>query len=132
MSQTKIYLSGPVEKAENPESWRDELIREYSYFNFYHPTKAHEFTLPLDEAEKYMMVMTQLRQINLSDILLVRYYKEETWGTPVEMFWAYTCGVPVVVWNASNSDEIPAYVSVFADGIDASIEKCIRMGEKMI
>ena len=136
MSRTRIYLSGPVESYDTPNQWRDELVNEYEYYMFYHPLEEHTFELPLSESERYMMVMQQLRQVNLSDILLVRYIHDvETWGTPIEIFWAYTCGVPVVVWLADNDMEmrdLPNYLCVFADRIEGDIETALRWGENML
>jgi len=121
----KVYLSGPIERSDNPETWREEVEDEYNTINFFNP-----FDLGLDpEEDAYELVWRELDAIRHMDFLLVMYEKGvETYGTPREMFWAWMNCVPVIVWSVEDPEDMPVYATIFSDFIHENIDVCMREG----
>lgn len=117
----KIYLSGPVEQSDDPNAWRNELVEDLGYYRFIDPTKAFNITLEdirENEHTRYYLVMRCLRGIAVSDGVYIDWSKPEiTWGTPIEQFFAWISGIPIVVYTGDNDHQIPAFMEVFADDI---------------
>lgn len=127
----KIYLSGPVHNSEDPNSWRLELQDEFGHYNFYNPYEEQKELF--EEGYIYKGIMKQLRVIQLCDAILINYIEgKETWGTPVEMFWAYLNGVPVVTWSITDPDNLPPYLLVFSDYICEDIEEGLRRLDRYV
>lgn len=117
-----VYLSGPIENESNPNIWRKELEEEFPVYNFYNPCDE-------EYDNKHHMVIEQLRIVALSDFVLVNYVHDtETWGTPMEILWAYIKGIPIIVWTIENDEKIPDYLDIFSDYIHEDVERCLKTG----
>lgn len=122
-----MYLSGAVKRADNPSEWRDELKEEFQNIEFADPL---EYGLDPQE-DGYELVWKQLRDIMCCDFLLHNYRKGiETYGTPIEMAWAFMHGTPVVTWSIHDLEEMPLYAVVFSDVIGDDVGTLVGKGWK--
>lgn len=121
----KVYLSGPIERVDDPETWRDEIEGEYENIEFINPCNWN-----LDSWEdRFELVWKELSIIRKVDFLFVNYIKEvETYGTPMEMLWAFMNNTPVVTWSLHEPEYMPVYSVMFSDFIHDDAEECIRKG----
>ena len=126
MSYDKIYLSGPVEQSEDPNSWRKEIQEKHTFYNYIDPVEHIEVQLE-GEYWRYRLVAECLHAVNLSDGVLIYWGKSEvTWGTPIEQYYAWLNGVPNVVYTDGNDVEIPAFMHVYADDIVSESERALN------
>lgn len=106
MSDTPTgYLAGPVLDAEdNGQSWRDDVKDSYDQFEWLDPLDKYVHSEAIEDDEEWlpeMIVEEDLAMIDEADFLLVRYDGQQTFGTPMEMFYASERNIPVfVVWAA--------------------------------
>lgn len=121
----KVYLSGPIERADDPESWRSNVEKSFGNIEFINPVKMN-----FDPWEdRHEMVWEQLKTIRSCDFLLVNYIPEvETYGTPMEMMWAFIQGVPVMTWSDVDPCNMPTYAVMFSDYISSSVDECMMKG----
>jgi len=120
-----VYLSGPIQNAECPNQWRIEVEQKYNNIEFLNP-----FDLGLDPLEdQYELVWRELDAIRHVDFVLVKYTPGvETYGTPIEMFWAWINSIPVVVWTEEHPEDLPVFARMFSDAIKAELDACIQKG----
>lgn len=108
MTEYQVYLAGAINNAsDDGRGWRDDLGEGRVWFNddgknemlFQNPLDEHE---PDDVADMdpHDLVASDLRQIQNSDALLVRWNTEIPMaGTPMEMCYAhYQLALPIVTW----------------------------------
>lgn len=127
----QVYLSGAIHASDDPWSWRDDLIDEYGYINFISPVDIQDSAVVNNREERYNrkweVVMNDLRSIALSDAMLVYYEQDvETYGTPIECFYAWMSGVPVIVYSEVEKKDMPLFLLCFSDFISDDIEDCVE------
>lgn len=121
----EVYLSGPIERSEDPRTWREEVDEEFGNVSFFNP-----LDMGLDPWEdRYELVWKQLRRIETCDFVLVNYIEGvETYGTPMEMMWAFLNNTPVITWSMIGPEHMPVYAVVFSDEIHRNIHDCMESG----
>lgn len=121
----RVYLSGAMERADDPNTWRDEMKEEFQHVEFIDPT---DFGLD-PYKDRYELVWKEFRIIMNCDFVFHNYIKGmETYGTPIEIAWAYFNNIPVMTWSLHEPEEMPMYAVVFSDRIHDDAETLIRSG----
>lgn len=120
-----VYLAGAIERSDDPDSWRNELEEEFKHVRFINPMDSgidpHE--------EPYRLVWWCFRQVQFSDYVIVNYEKGvETWGTPMELLWAWLQGVPVLLWTIEDPEDMPAFLKVMTDVGHEDVGELIKAG----
>jgi nucleoside 2-deoxyribosyltransferase len=90
----KVYLCGPINGCTDSEAmdWREE-VKQY----FPQSIDPMKRDYRGKEAESYREIVDlDKRDVRNSDVILVNYVKPSV-GTAMEVFYAWTLGIPVVV-----------------------------------
>lgn len=120
-----IYLAGPVEKVDDATTWRENVIKEYRNVEFINPMD-HNFDSTED---RYEIFFTSLRAVQLSDFVIVNYVPgAETYGTPIEAFWAWLNGVPVLTWSLEDPEDMPSFLVTISDNISNIVRDLVQEG----
>ena len=101
-----VYLAGPINGCTDDEcvTWRQWFIAQESDFFFVDPMKRDYRG---KETEDYReIVELDKRDIRQADVLVVMYTQPSV-GTSMEIFFAWTLGIPVVLINESNKPSSP-------------------------
>jgi nucleoside 2-deoxyribosyltransferase len=114
----QVYLSGGIFEVEDPGTWRDELSKAL-------PAEHWQAVNPLDFDIRAMkptaIVRLDKSQILMCHALVARTHKP-SWGTAMEILFAYQCQIPVICWvpdtASSYSPWLIAHAHVFVDHID--------------
>ena len=95
----KIYLAGAIWGIEDPVTWRRKLTAQLPEgWETIDPTQIELFVENEDEDEKACeIVEVDLAAIRMSDAFLARIDRP-SWGTAMEMFYAYNLRIPVIGW----------------------------------
>lgn len=118
-----VYLAGSVQFVEDGKTWREQVMSDYPGIDWISPY-ASPHTWTDDKHEAFMWCK---QKVFRSDAVLIRYeHGEETWGTPSEMIWAWEAGIPVFVWHTNPPSDIPNFMYVVAELIDARLDYIIR------
>lgn len=126
-TRAKVYLSGPVELSDDPQSWREEVKEDIGYFSYIDPL---ELGLTSDDSP-YEVTWKCLDNLKLADIMFINYIHEEpTWGTPIESYYAWQDNIPVVVWTEMDFDELPMFLQTFALMASEDKWECLSAGER--
>ncbi|WP_256394145.1 hypothetical protein [Natronoarchaeum rubrum] len=112
MSETTIYLAGPVMSLEDGGAeWRDEMIDVFGdKYEFRNP--LGKYNVPADElavvdgesgSDSNVVSVDEIveedkRLLRESDAVLVGYERVRSIGTPMEVMWARERGYPVAIW----------------------------------
>ncbi len=101
---TKVYLCGPINGCTDEEAkdWRAEVKRYF--LASIDPMKRDYRGKELTNYRE--IVDLDKRDIRNSDIILVNYDKPSV-GTSMEVFYAWTLGIPVIVWCKSDAKPSP-------------------------
>lgn len=107
----------------------------YTYYDYFNPVDHLNVTkeeMRDSEYARYYVFTECLRQISLSDCVVIRYSDNQvTWGTPVEQFYCWMNGVPNVVYTDVDVEELPGFMRVMADGIESEEKKVLRALEEL-
>lgn len=117
----KVYLCGPINGCTDEEcnDWRDAVTEHF-------PEAINPMVRDYRgrEAECYEeIVELDKRDILMSDALLVNYSKPSV-GTSMEIFFAWTKGLPIVLWH---HPEVPLspwlryHCSTFVNTLDDAV-----------
>lgn len=104
---TEIYLTGAVTSWQDPWEWHREIKEEYDEHKFINPFMLNKYGIGDDEvyARPEEVVEPALEKIEEVDGMLIRYDDESNlMGSAMEILHAYRNGIPVVIWNVSESD----------------------------
>jgi len=95
----KIYLAGAIWGVEDPVTWRRKLAdRLPQGWEAIDPTQIELFVENEHEEEKAReIVSADLNAIQTSNAFLARIDRP-SWGTAMEMFYAYNLRIPVIGW----------------------------------
>lgn len=117
-----VYLAGAVEKADNPNGWREKAESQAGYIEWINPC---DFDWKPGENDAVMMERCK-RMVRRSKGVLVRYDEGvPTWGTPMEQFIAWKGGKVVVVWIDDEEPDLPMTLEHHADFIHHDLQTCI-------
>lgn len=98
----KVYLCGPINGCTDAEAknWR-EAVKEHLY-------SLNCVVCSVDPMKRDYREIVELdkRDIRGCDIILVNYDKPSV-GTSMEVFYAWTLGIPIVVWHAPDAKLSP-------------------------
>lgn len=132
----EIYLTGAVENWKDPWAWQRDIRNddEFSDHKFINPYMLNKYGIGDDEVYERPeeVVEPALEKIEEVDGVLVRYDDEASLvGTAMEIKHAYQEGIPVVVWNVSESDKrvspwLLYHTRYVEDGRDKAL-KCLLM-----
>ena len=93
-----IYLAGPIQHCDDSEciDWREQFASNYSHGVCYDPMRR-------DYRDNYAsrvneIVLLDKRDIKNSDVMVVGYTRPSS-GTAMEIYYAHTLGLPIVVIN---------------------------------
>ena len=100
----KVYLCGPINGCTDEEcnDWRKAVIEHY-------PESINPMVRDYRgrEAESYReIVELDKRDIRAADIILVNYIKPSV-GTSMEVFYAWTLGIPIILWCPEGANLSP-------------------------
>lgn len=94
-----IYLAGPINGCTDSEAndWRERVIGYFQHgtVGFLNPMRRDYRGMEATSMRE--IVQLDKRDINCSDILLVRYLKPSV-GTSMEIYYAWERDIPVIVW----------------------------------
>jgi len=131
---TRIYLSGPISEGEHPHEWRDAISSEWSDPEWINPFKLHN--IPDDElSDRVQEIINQnMTEIAESDAVLLRRIENyNLCGASMEAREAFTVDVPVIVWNAGES-EVPLFLKGHATKVysdrESSVEAVVKIASE--
>jgi len=127
MSETKVYLCGPINGCTDDEAirWRG-VIKNY-FPNSIDPMKRDYRGKEKDTYRE--IVDLDKRDIRNCDIVLVNYDKPSV-GTSMEVFYAWTLGKPVIVWCKEDTVVSPwlrYHSTSFVFSLDQVIDKILEI-----
>jgi len=121
----KVYLAGPIFGIEDPKSWRKWAAN--------HLPKDWEAVDPilfeLNTALPDALVAEDLRQIAQCQAVVVRA-EQASWGTAMEIFFAYRAGIPVLAFPCflDRAPWLTAHVTEFFGSMKEAIAGLERHG----
>lgn len=100
----RVYLAGPINGCTDAEcvQWREQIKADAAlqHIGFIDPMRRDYRGR---EAASYREVVDlDKRDVRAADAVLVNYVKPSV-GTSMEVFYAWTLGVPVVLWCARDA-----------------------------
>lgn len=114
MSETTIYLAGPVAALDDGGAgWRDRVTEQFADVDVSFENPLAKYNVAIDGLEivpgvapEYEddvvgvadIVRSDKQLIGKSDAVLVGYSDVKSIGTPMEVMFASSAGIPVVVW----------------------------------
>jgi nucleoside 2-deoxyribosyltransferase len=95
----RIYLAGAIWGIKDPFTWRKHAALDLPDWEIIDPTKTELFVENEHEDENARKVVADdLRAIESCNAVLAMI-SEPSWGTAMEMFYAYQLKIPVIGWN---------------------------------
>jgi len=100
----RVYLCGPINGCTDEEcnDWREEITKSF-------PDAINPMIRDYrgKEAESYREIVDlDKRDVRNADCILVNYSKPSV-GTSMEVFYAWSLGIPVIVWRAPGASISP-------------------------
>lgn len=125
----KVYLAGPIRHSEDfGKSWRREAKSRYPEIDWIDPLDRTDYsdTKILSYLDAVEIVEDDLTMIDESDVLLVNWEEAvPTCGTPMEVRYAYSQKIPVLVKSSleSISPWMVYHASVVVETLEEAIEE---------
>lgn len=122
----KPYLCGPINGCTDAEAnnWRDTVT--VAFPESINPMKRDYRGKELTNYRE--IVDLDKRDIRASDVLLVNYDKPSV-GTSMEIFYAWTLGIPIVIW-APPTARLSPWLIYHSTAITHSLaESCRKLSE---
>lgn len=114
-----VYLAGPIFQTDDPRSWRAHatmlLPKGWKAIN--------PLDLELDIKFPSKLVEVDLAAIESCDAVLVRA-ENASWGTAMEVFYAYRLDIPVLAWPCflDRSPWLSAHVTDFYSTLKEAVQ----------
>lgn len=122
-----VYLCGPINGCSDDEAttWREWFKRQFPA-NYIDPMKRDYRGT---ESEDYReIVHLDKRDIRGCDVVVVMYVKPSV-GTSMEVFYAYTIGIPVIVIDRSDAPLSPWLRYHSSAIVKNKQEACVKLAE---
>lgn len=123
---SRIYLGGPINHSTDPYSWRQRAVEYVSDdVELVNPIAEHDYSG--DEHVPETVVTNDLELLGSCSVLLFRREAGvETWGTPMEVQWAYDHNYPIVCYDPHDS-ESSAWIRHRSDSVNTELEAAVAV-----
>lgn len=102
----RVYLAGAMHQSRDPSSWRDAFTTSVKPLGW---EVVNPIKLELNLMDPMIIVRTDLGELLKCDALLARCH-EPSWGTPMEVMFAFLHRVPVVTWVPCLDDPVSPWL----------------------
>lgn len=119
----KIYLSGPIHACndEQAKGWREQIKTAMPEHEYIDPMDRDYREVDVSQNFIYLEVVSgDLKDIVECDLMLVNAHKP-SWGTAMEMWFAFEKGIPIVTICGTNHPWLLYVSELLVDNIDAAV-----------
>jgi nucleoside 2-deoxyribosyltransferase len=103
----KVYLAGSIRDARDPFTWRRNAIQELPKgWEAIDPLELGDGIFNENKGDPQDVIDRDLKAIKESDAVLAMI-SQPSWGTGMEIFYAYSIGIPVIGWNPHPAGKLP-------------------------
>lgn len=125
----RIYLGGPINASDDPYTWREQAT-EIATMETVNPLDENDYSggehTPRD------VVASDLDLLSACDAVVFRREDGvETWGTPMEVQWAYDRDIPAVCYDPHDS-ETSVWIRDRSEGVYADLERAVVLAEALV
>ena len=117
----RIYLSGPMQYTKEGKEWR-EVAKDKLKARGFEGISPYDF----ERVEKGIVERDLSEILNSFGIIVNAYEEVPSWGTPMEVFFAYTHGKTVIAFVGDLGKPTPIWLShhsVIVLTLDDAIER---------
>jgi nucleoside 2-deoxyribosyltransferase len=92
----RVYLGGPIHGIKDPYTWRRNVEEQLPVG--WEAVTPLQVEANIDDANARLLVETDLAAIDNCHAVLA-HVDQASWGTAMEIFYAFTMGIPVIGWH---------------------------------
>ena len=126
----RIYLSGSVSNWDEPFKWHESIARDWDEHDFINPYELNDFELGDDDVydRPNEIVEPALESVESCDGLFIRWEDDVFLvGSTMEIKHAFENGVPVVIWNKSDRENLSPWILHTSRGSFADRDKALKV-----